>query len=393
MGYTLSSDQAAALKKIGAWYKNKTSPYLTVGGYAGTGKTTLIAYLRKALSDYDESSRVAFCAYTGKAARVLEQRLREQQVPRRKDSVTTIHGLIYKTITDSSGDITSWERRDVLERDLIIVDEASMVDEAIWRDLLSFDIPVLAVGDHGQLPPVGSPFNLMAQPTIRLERIFRQEVDSPIIELATIARSTGEIPVGRFGTGVQKLDKHDPESAMEAQSLLESWHKDLLILCGMNHTRVKLNQAVRQFRDYQSQEPAQGDRVVCLKNDREKKLYNGMTGTIRHISAAGPGKGDWYEAAIDLDNEERTFEGYILRSQFGERETISRPPLLPDGKLGALFDYGYALTVHKSQGSQSPAVLLFEERFSKMDEADWRRWLYTGVTRAETELTIIGTAP
>lgn len=390
MAYTLSQEQAEALQAIGAWYKGKTSPYLTLGGYAGTGKTTLIAYLRQALADFDDSARVGFCAYTGKATRVLEQKLREQKVPRRRDSVTTIHGLIYQTVTDISGDLRGWDRKDNIERDLIIVDEASMVDEVIWRDLLSFGIPVLAVGDHGQLPPVGSAFNLMQNPMLRLERIFRQDEDSPIIRLATLARTEGNIPVGVYGDGVKKLDKAEPETGMAVQEMLENWRLDLLVLCGYNHTRVKLNQAIREYREYESPQPACGDRVVCLRNDRVNKLYNGMTGTIKSLYEAGPGNGDWYEAQIEIDNEDRTFEGLILKAQFGERETITRLPSAGTGRPGALFDFGYALTVHKAQGSQAPAVLLFEERFARMSEEDWRRWLYTAVTRAETGLTIIG---
>jgi exodeoxyribonuclease-5 len=153
VSYTLSQDQANALRRIGAWYRSKSSPFLTLGGYAGTGKTTLIAYLRRALTDYDADVSVAFCAYTGKATRVLQEKLREQKVMRRGDSVSTIHSLIYTT-EDAPGGVPKWIRREKVERDLIIVDEASMVDKAIWDDLLSFGVPILAVGDHGQLPPV-----------------------------------------------------------------------------------------------------------------------------------------------------------------------------------------------------------------------------------------------
>jgi superfamily I DNA/RNA helicase len=102
VSYTLSQDQADALRQIGAWYRGKTTPYLTLGGYAGTGKTTLIAYLRKALRDFDDTATVAFCAYTGKAARVLQEKLREQRAMRRGDTVSTIHSLIY-TSEESPG--------------------------------------------------------------------------------------------------------------------------------------------------------------------------------------------------------------------------------------------------------------------------------------------------
>ncbi len=390
--YTLSEDQAAALRDIGAWYRNKSAPFLTLGGYAGTGKTTLIAYLRKALREYDEHASVAFCAYTGKAAQVLSDKLREQRVMRRGDSVSTIHSLIY-TSEDTADDSPRWIRKDKLGRDLIVVDEASMVDETIWRDLLSFEVPVLAVGDHGQLPPVGSSFNLMAEPDLRLERVFRQAEGSSIIEVAAIARTTGVIPVAEFGPAVRKLDRALPETGQIVQEMLENWRPELLVLCGYNATRVKLNAAIRGMRDMEGAEPQTGDVVVCLRNNRTKHIYNGMLGRIRHVtSASGPEGADWYEAEIELEDEDYTYSGYILRGQFGAQTTAQDVPLAPDGERGDLWDFGYALTVHKAQGSQAPGVLVFEERFPRSSDEEWRRWLYTAVTRAESELTIIGRA-
>ncbi|MBW3538445.1 ATP-dependent RecD-like DNA helicase [Candidatus Parcubacteria bacterium] len=391
MSYTLSADQAEALKVISHWYKNQTAPYLTLGGYAGTGKTTLIAYLRQALRQRDEDSRVAFCAFTGKAARVLTDKLREQKVPRRGDSVSTIHSLIYTAESDARGQVINWQRKDELDYDLVIVDEASMVDQAIWDDLLSFNLPVLAVGDHGQLPPVGSSFNLMAAPAVRLEHIFRQAETSPIIEVATMARTSGQVPVGEYGPGVRKLSRRDSDTGQTVQDLLEGAGADQLVLCGYNHTRTKLNQAIRGYRDYDSPLPQSGDRVVCLRNNRKAKIYNGMTGHISYLTGAenDPDK-LWYYASIRLDNEDYDYEGYVLRGQFGAGETLKSLPKNPDGAPGDLFDFGYALTVHKAQGSQARRVLVFEERFPRSSDEDWRRWLYTAVTRATDELVIVG---
>ena len=391
--YQLSQDQATALQTIGAWYKGKTAPFITLGGYAGTGKTTLIAYLRKALQDYEDSTRVAFCAFTGKAARVLDDRLKLHSVVRGGDNVSTIHSLIYTAQLDDHGAVASWQLKDKLEYDLIIVDEASMIDEGIWNDLLSFAVPVLAVGDHGQLPPVGSAFNLMANPQLRLDRIFRQEADSAIIEVATLARMNGFIPVGEYGPGVKKLDRRDEETNLVVQDILENYSNQTLILCGYNNTRHKLNQAVRQYRDVESPLPQSGDRVVCLRNNRTSKVYNGMTGTINNLMDAldDPEQLFWM-AEIALDNEDYRYYGHILRSTFGAQPPEGRLPMAPDTTPPDLFDFGYALTVHKAQGSQSPKVVLFEERFSKMTDDDYKRWLYTAVTRAESELIIIGSA-
>lgn len=393
MSYTLSTDQAQALRQIGAWYRSKSTPYLTLGGYAGTGKTTLIAYLRQALHQLDPDARVAFCAYTGKASRVLQERLKDQKVPHRSDTVSTIHSLIYSS-KDSVGSSPVWELKESLQRNLVIVDEASMVDEQIWNDLLSFKIPILAVGDHGQLPPVGSSFNLMKQPQIRLERIWRQAEDSEIIEVATLARETGQIPVGNFGEGVRKLDRAEAETGQIVQEILESWKPELLLLCGYNATRTKLNQAIRGYRDYESLAPQIGDRVVCLRNNRTKKIFNGMLGSITSISQAKDDPlGLWYDVEIALDGEDYPYAGWVLRSQFGASEAIKEIPLLPSGERGDLWEFGYALTVHKAQGSQSESVLVFEERFGKSSEEDWKRWLYTAVTRATTNLIIVGPSP
>lgn len=390
MAQTLSPEQQAALREIGAWYRDRPTPYLTLGGYAGTGKTTLIGHLRRALEAEDDMLRVAFCAYTGKASRVLANILREQKVLQRQDGVSTLHSLIYNANVRADGSV-SWQRRDQLECDLIIIDEASMLDESLWQDVLSFGKPILAVGDHGQLPPVNSNFNLMASPVLRLEQVFRQQVDSPIIELATWARTTGRIPVGRHGAGVVKLDRNNSESAEAINEQLENWQPDLLIICGYNRTRGQLNQAIRQIRGYTSPEPTAGDRVVCLRNNRPQRLYNGLTGTIVSIELADDDPAhQWYSAEISLDGEDRLFAGYIWRAQFGAAETATQLPMAPDGLPGALFDFGYALTVHKAQGSQAEKVLLFEERFPRMTDDDWRRWLYTGVTRAQSELVIVG---
>jgi ATP-dependent exoDNAse (exonuclease V) alpha subunit len=388
--YVLSQDQAVALQEIGAWYKGKKSQYLTLGGYAGTGKTTLVAYLRKALRDYDDEVTVAFCAYTGKAARVLADKLREQHVMKRGDSVSTIHSLIYTSEESRDGN-PRWIRKDKLGWDLIVVDEASMVDEAIWRDLLSFDVPVLAVGDHGQLPPVNSSFNLMAEPTLRLERIWRQAAGSPIIEVATLARQQGVLPAQEFGLGVRKLDRTLPETGQIVQEMLENWNPELLVLCGYNATRVKLNAAIRQMRDMVSPEPQSGDVIVCLRNNRAKHIFNGMLGRVQRATPTrGEDGSEWYNLEVEFEGEDFTYSGYAVREQFGAMTSVSNLPVAPDGERGDLWDFGYALTVHKAQGSQAPGVLLFEERFAKSSEDDWRRWLYTAVTRAEQELTVVG---
>ncbi len=383
-----SKDQAEALTTIGKWLKTPEQQYLTLGGYAGTGKTTLLAAFRKILHDNDPAKRVAFAAFTGKAAQVLRAKLQSQKVLQKSDSCSTLHSLMY--YSEGKKDAApSWRKRETLPYDIIVVDEASMVSEDIWNDVLSFGKPVLAVGDHGQLPPINSDFNLMAEPTIRLEKIWRQAADSPIIQVATMARQTGQIPVGDYGAGVQKLSRSLPETGDVVEEMLRGPADERLVLCGYNHTRQKLNAHIRELKEFESAEPARGDIIVCLRNSRESGLHNGQLGVIEAIvPAESDPENIWYYIVASFDDV--LFEGYAPREQFGAATTLARPPRRSKKDIVGLFDFGYALTVHKAQGSQAPKVLVFEERFAKMSDDDWRRWLYTAVTRAEHELIIVG---
>lgn len=384
----LSQDQEKALAALLEWYKDPSAgPYITLGGYAGTGKTTLIAVLKNELLKLDGKMRIGFCSYTGKAAQNLKNKLKEAGALSVKDSVSTIHGLIYNPREDADGRITGWDRKDELERNLIIVDEASMVDGAIWADLLSYNIRIIAVGDHGQLPPIQGRFNLMQAPQLLLTQIHRQARGNPIIEVSEYARGSGLVPARRYGPGVVKYLKDDCDAQERTGELLEGWSPETLILCGYNTTRNRINQFIRTSRGFETPAPSSGDRVICLRNNHKKAVYNGMLGTIEHIA---PAQKDWYQAEIRLDDREKLYEGLIYGPQFGAKTGINFTSDRKLAAVGDLFDFGYALTVHKAQGSQARRVVMFEERFPKMDDDMWRRWLYTGVTRAEEELYLFG---
>jgi len=116
------------------------------------------------------------------------------------------------------------------------------------------------------------------------------------------------------------------------------------------------------------------------------QIFNGMTGTIHSLELHTVEKGaDYYKSAIALDGEPRLFNGAIAASQFGEKTSSYSK----DEKGLDRFDFGYAITVHKAQGSQAETVILFEERSSYMDDETWKRWLYTGITRATDRLFIV----
>ena len=384
----LSDDQQKALVKLLSWYKDRDRKrFITLGGYAGTGKTTLISIFKNELAKAEKGIKIAFCSYTGRAAQNLKNKLKEAGALCARDSVSTIHGLIYTPQEGSNGQITGWDRKDELERDLIIVDEASMVDGLIWGDLLSYNIPIIAVGDHGQLPPISGNFNLMEAPEILLTQIHRQARDNPIIKVSEYARTTGLVPPKKYGAGVVKYLKEDSDAQEKTGELLEAYSADTLILCGYNSTRTKINQFIRASLGFETPAPATGDRVICLRNNHKKAVCNGMLGTIVSIAAD---QKDWYGAEIKMDDREKPYEGLIYAPQFGAGRGVN---FTKDRRLAAqgdLFDFGYALTVHKAQGGQARRVVMFEERFAQMDDEMWRRWLYTGVTRAEEELYLFG---
>lgn len=386
MDIAFSEKQKSIIDYILQWYKEHSVQYLTFGGYAGTGKTTMLGYLGQHLHRDKKNIKIAYCSYTGKAARVLQHKLKDAKSIFKSDYIGTIHGLIYKAICDDKDNIIGWEKKlqEEFAYDLIIVDEASMVTRQIWDDLLSYGVPILASGDHGQLPPVEGSFNLMERPNIKLEEIFRQERDNPIIKVSEIARRYGHIPQLEFSDTVKKLSKNGENTQEFLSDILESFDDQTMVLTGYNRTRVDLNRGIRQLLEFESPEPQYGDRVICLKNNPSMGIFNGMTGTILSISKNHIGK--FYDAEIALDGEDEIFVGPISINQFGKVETNTQ--YLPENMN--LFDFGYALTVHKAQGSQARRVILFEERFPQMSDDNWRRWLYTAVTRAEEELYIIG---
>ncbi|OGK52452.1 hypothetical protein A2966_02665 [Candidatus Roizmanbacteria bacterium RIFCSPLOWO2_01_FULL_41_22] len=385
--FELSGDQKQALATLINWFqKEKTrKQYITLGGYAGTGKTTLIGIFRKQLDQLDKKLKVGFASYTGKAARVLQDALHQQKAVFRQDTVGTIHSLIYSPIVNEREEIVGWQKKEKIDRQLIIIDEGSMVDGQIWQHLLSYHLPVVVVGDHGQLPPINGNFYLLQEPDLQLQEIHRQARKNPIIGLSIQAREQGLIRSGNYSDSVRKFSQGDPDGQETMQELLSSFTPDTLVLCGYNNTRRKLNHFMRAALGFETAGPTNGDRVICLRNNHQQDIYNGMLGTIIGIESSEEG---WYLAEIAMDGQEKPFKGLISARQFDSETPLNFTDKRSQIMRGDLFDFGYALTVHKAQGSQAKRVVLFEQRFKKMTELDWRRWLYTAVTRAQTELFI-----
>ncbi|MFW5702736.1 MAG: ATP-dependent DNA helicase [Candidatus Dojkabacteria bacterium] len=382
-----SEDQKLTLSEMTLWFKKKEKPYLILAGYAGTGKTTLVTWWRKWLQER-RKLRVAFVSYTGKAALVLKDSLRSSDSVFKGDYVGTIHSLLYSPLTNEREEIIGWEKKPLKEFnfDLIILDEASMVDAQIWEDIRSIGIPILAVGDHGQLPPISGQFNLLDKPDLKLEKIHRQAEDNPIIYISELAREKGEIPSKKYADKVIKFDRTDSDSYGELDELLLTFDEQTLVLCGYNKTRVELNKSIRGMKGFDSPTPQVGDRLICLRNNHKKQIFNGQIGTLEKIGYLTE-EARTYEVEISFDTGQR-YMGSVLAEQFGAEKPLNYTSQRRKTAEVDLFDFGYATTVHKAQGSQAKRVILLEERFPRMDEQDWSKWLYTAVTRAQEELYI-----
>ncbi|MBI2074605.1 MAG: AAA family ATPase [Candidatus Levybacteria bacterium] len=386
----LSSDQKFVLESLLSWVRNPKYGYITVGGYAGTGKTTITAILRTLLKKQLPNLVVAFACFTGKASQVLKSKLIEQKSIFKGDSIGTLHSLMYKPKVDKNGHIVGWKKVSAIDSDLIIIDEASMITQDMWQDICSYGVSIIAIGDHGQLPPVGDSYSLMDKPQLRLETIHRHAQDNPILQVATLARTTGKIPFQNFSSTVKKVARHSPEAEEIIDKIFNSFDDNTLILCGRNATRVKLNQQIRSRLDFSSDEPVIGEQVICLKNNYKnlsKPIYNGMIGKLIKLT---PSDKHWYEAEILFHGEDIPYQGRISRYQFHQEKYLTEVKGIHYKEIGDRFDFGYALTVHKSQGSQADRVLLFEEPSAYWEDELWSRWLYTAVTRAVKELYIIG---
>lgn len=387
--FELSLDQNKTIETLLSFCesKNKKEDFITLGGYAGTGKTTLISELRKKLNNIDPKLKVGFCAFTGKAVQVLKNKLVQNGAIFKKDDISTIHSLIYRTIEDDRGAVLGWIKKedDEIDYDLIIVDEASMVDQKIWDDLRYYGIPIIAVGDHGQLPPISGTFNLMDSPLLKLENIHRQAKNNPIIQVSILAREQGKIPHQKWSKNVFKVPMSEGHEYYE--DLFTSYDADTLILCNFNNTRLRLNQAVRRHLGFEGETPQKNDRVICLRNNHTEQIYNGMQGYIKYIKSKNELA---YDVEIDMDGSIRYYNGTISKDQFNTGTTLNNINRSYKTQGLDLFDFGYALTVHKAQGSQAKRVILFEERTKHQSDEDFRRWLYTAITRAEEKLIIFG---
>jgi exodeoxyribonuclease V len=364
IGREWSREQAEAIDKVGGWLKAGEPQVFRLFGYAGVGKTTLARHIAEGAR-----GETVFAAYTGKAALVMRSK--------GCAGATTIHALIYRASEGADGAPTFTLNADgpASRAGLIVIDECSMVDAELARDLLSFGKPILVLGDPFQLPPVkGGGYFTDGAPDVMLTQIHRQAQDNPIIRLSEAVRSGGELKEGVYGeTRVIRRAAVDAAQVLGADQ----------VLVGVNRTRRAYNQRIRDLNGFKEPLPVAGDRLVCLRNDRTKGLINGG---LWRVEALGGVVKDFVKMTVRSEDEgaRSSVKVAVLKAFFEGREGELAYTLRRESDE---FDYGYALTVHKAQGSQWDNVMLFDESFAFREHR--ARWLYTGLTRAARRLTVV----
>jgi exodeoxyribonuclease-5 len=341
----VSEEQKEVIRNV---LKNiNNNQFLGIGGLAGTGKSTIIKILRHKLKNW------ALGAYTGKAANVLRQK--------GNHDARTIHNLIYYPAKTEEEE-TIWLRypAEEIPYEGFIIDEASMVGKEIHEDLLSFNKPIIYIGDHGQLEPIGSKFNLMKDPDYKLE---------------TIHRNAGEI--AHFA---EHLRKGKNPNSFKSEKKVKIIKKNVLkdscmakaeqVICAFNKTRANTNEKIRKSLGLNEMHIAINEKIICLKNNRRLQLFNGMQGIVKELHTFNRFSfvsGDILYHKIPYDH-----------NQFGKEKND-----FEFQQEDNPFDYAYAITAHKAQGDSFSTVIVLEE---KCDMWNHTRWAYTAASRAKNIL-------
>ena len=376
-----------------------------LAGAAGTGKSTLL----KAIAEALDGTPIIICP-TGKAA----QRVTEATgLP-----ASTIHRWMYGVSLDrETGEMTfqlkPFEDIDRGGANLIIVDEASMVDKDLWQDIYEaasmLQRNVLLVGDFFQLAPVktdrdGNGYSLLAEDAdvgherVVLTEVMRQALESPIIRACTQIRE-GQAQTALFSLPRVRIG----EVIARAAEVVKGGG---VVICYKNETRHNLNNAIRKHLGL-PRELVPGEPLLVVKNNYQYYRYNGENINFDGWEVGKEPKGfhtvkDKYKkTSFDTRFGVASFDsgkhiGILAESQvFGDMDDIGGHHIdnvasYTVGKDQTVLhcNFGYAATCHKAQGSEWNQVLVILEGNLRLDEEGGRRWAYTAVSRGKQEVSV-----
>ena len=379
-----------AIERHRAGYK-----YTVISGYAGSGKSTLVRFIIDALDV--EENRVCYCAYTGKAAEVLRKKGNK--------NVATLHKLLYEHIPRPAGGFFR-KPKPFIDYDIVVVDEVSMAPKTLMDLLFQHKVYVICLGDPFQLPPIDKDENngLLAQPHVFLDEIMRQAQESEIIRLTMKIRN--QEPVDFFNGEEVKIIPYTQLNTGVLQ-----WGDQ--VLTATNAKRQAINNQMRALAG-RSGEPVDGDKMICLRNYWDDcsmegdALINGTIGILQNSFQT------WREIPRFVQSDIKKFDVLVGDLVVPETNDIylmtemDRQMIITGEKccdwrlsyrLGKLrsrygeivpkeFTYAYAITCHKSQGSEWDNVVVLEEKFP-FDKEEHARWLYTACTRASQKLVLV----
>tara|TARA_R110000822_G_scaffold176662_1_gene316522 strand:+ start:312664 stop:314064 length:1401 start_codon:yes stop_codon:yes gene_type:complete len=426
--------------------KDLVKPTLTIRGYAGTGKTTVIGAVVNMLPFFN--MKYVLMAPTGRAAKVMSSYS--------KRTAFTIHKKIFQQTEEPGGSLRFSRQKNYHTNTLFIVDEASMLSDqsdygtkGLLTELMDYVFEkegnrLLLIGDVAQLPPVGSTESLALEASylkhnfktdnfsIELTEVMRQEESSGILYNATQLRkelSKEKFDI-KFTTG-QFKDIFKMTGERLEDGLRYAYDKygteNTVIVCRSNKNAVQYNQYIRRAIQYREDELEAGDILMIVRNNyhylpentpggflangdfvevmkivRFEDVYGLRFATLNLRLLDYPDH-EPFEAKVILDTlytpeaslpsadqkklYEQVVEDYADVESKGERIKLIKK----DPYLNALqVKFAYALTCHKSQGGQWEAVFVDQGYLNEeMIDQDYLRWLYTAVTRASKELFLV----
>lgn len=404
MAIDFTNEQVYALYDIDKWWHSAGQKQVfEISGKPGCGKSFIIRYFVDRIGLNDDE--VLFAAYTGKAV----TRMIQSGVPAK-----TLHSIFYdyvkKKKRDEQGRLVIDERTGKVKyihkfilKDhipsrvkLIVIDEASMVPEDMAEDILSFDIPIVTLGDLNQLPPVFGKSYFLRKPDVVLTQIMRQAEGNPIVWLSEEVINGRKLVPGMYGNSAV-IRKEDLNTS--------TLKRADIIITGTNRLRYNINNYMRKdvLGIKNLQYPHMREKMVCRKNnwnyciDDKYFLMNGITGVVAKVyqgsynQNTGTMKIDFQPDFTKTPFKNLTFDYehlYEVPGRVLEDDDEEAAKSAIRKKFNNIMEYAYAITTHSSQGSSWPKVLYMREAFMR-DPMDSRKLDYTAITRAEESVTIV----